>query len=172
MKSESETMELAEFLNEFNKESDRGAALNAAAVLDDWLGGILGAFFADNKSGRELISGFNAPLGTFAAKATAAHALGLIQDNEYREITIIRKIRNEFGHSWRGVSFESDKVSHLVNQLPWCGPSEFEATSTSRGRFNFMIAILLADLMWRARLVEKDQRVVNTWSNKARGNDA
>ncbi|MGL1040432.1 hypothetical protein ACSTDR_21815 [Vibrio vulnificus] len=44
MKSEPETMELSEFLSEFNKESDRGAALNAAAVLDDWLGNILRRF--------------------------------------------------------------------------------------------------------------------------------
>ncbi|KAF7763329.1 hypothetical protein PUND_b0698 [Pseudoalteromonas undina] len=172
MKSEPETMELSEFLSEFNKESDRGAALNAAAVLDDWLGNILGEFFADNRSGKDLISGFNAPLGTFAAKVTAAHALGLIQDNEFREITLIRKIRNEFGHSWRGVSFESDKVAHLVNQLPWCGSPEFEAKSTPRARFNSVIAILLADLMWRARLVKKERRVVKLWSNKIRGNDA
>ncbi|MCF7479955.1 hypothetical protein L3V32_25085 [Vibrio sp. J2-4] len=141
-------------------------------MLDDWLGNILGEFFADNKSGKDLISGFNAPLGTFAAKVTAAHALGLIQDNEFREITLIRKIRNEFGHSWRGVSFESDKVAHLVNQLPWCGPPEFEANSTPRARFNSVIAILLADLMWRARLVKKERRVVKLWSNKIRGNDA
>ncbi|EGQ8488637.1 transcriptional regulator [Vibrio alginolyticus] len=172
MKSEPETMELAEFLREFNKESDRGAALNAAAVLDDWLGNILGEFFADNKSGKDLISGFNAPLGTFSAKATAAHALGLIQDNEFREITLIRKIRNEFGHTWRGVSFDSEKVAHLVSQLPWCGPSEFEENSTPRERFNSVIAILLADLMWRSRLVKKEQRVVKSWSNKVRENDA
>lgn len=47
MKSEPEIVELSEFLSEFNKESDRGAALNAAAVLDDWLGNILREFFAD-----------------------------------------------------------------------------------------------------------------------------
>lgn len=35
MQQEPEMRDLSEFLNEFNKESDRGAALNAAAVLDD-----------------------------------------------------------------------------------------------------------------------------------------
>ncbi|MCS0430376.1 hypothetical protein [Vibrio diabolicus] len=49
MKSELETMELSEFLSEFNKESDRGAALNAAAVLDDWLGNILGELISQEK---------------------------------------------------------------------------------------------------------------------------
>lgn len=168
MQQEPELRELSEFLSEFNKESDRGAALNAAAVLDDWLQNILEVFFADNKSGRDLISGFNAPLGTFAAKAAAAHALGLLQDNEYQEITLIRKIRNEFGHSWKGVSFESHKVANFVNQLPWCGPVELEEESTSRVRFNFCIAILLTDLMWRRRLVAKEKRVIKTWPNKSR----
>lgn len=137
MQQEPEMRDLSEFLNEFNKESNRGAALNAAAVLDDWLENILRSFFADNKSGKELISGFNAPLGTFAAKVAAAHALGLLQDNEFQEITLVRKIRNEFGHSWRCVSFESEKIVALVNQLPWCGPVELEEESTSRARFIF-----------------------------------
>lgn len=85
---EPEIKELNDFLSEFNKESDRGAALNAAAVLDDWLGNILSEFLASNKSSEALLNGFNAPLGTFSAKAAAAHALGLLQDNEFEEITI------------------------------------------------------------------------------------
>lgn len=171
MKSEQEVVDLYEFLDEFNRESDRGAVLNAAAVLDEWLGNILRAFFTDNKSGKELIFSFNAPLGSFSAKATAAHALGLIEDNEYQEITLIRKIRNEFGHSWRGVSFKSERVVHLANELPWCGPAEYESNTNPRSRFNFMVAILLSDLMWRARLVKKEQRVPKVWSNKMRGHD-
>jgi mannitol operon repressor len=165
---EPEMQELSEFLNEFNKESDRGATLNAAAVLDDWLCAILESFFVDNKSGKELTSGFNAPLGTFAAKASAAHALGLIEDREFQEITLIRKIRNEFGHSWRGINFETVKVSKLANQLPWCGPAELEATSNTRQRFNFAIAILLTDLIWRSRLVHKDKLKAKVWPNKSR----
>lgn len=116
MNTEIEITELSEFLHEFNKESDRGAVLNAAAVLDDWLAKVLQSFLADNKSSKELLEGFNAPLGTFSAKAAAAHALGLIQDNEYKEITIIRKIRNEFGQGsqWgqvtMGSGFQVDKL--------------------------------------------------------------
>lgn len=151
--SEPEVRALANFLSEFNRESDRGAALAAAAVLDDWLAKILTSFFADTPSSNELILGFNAPLGSLAARAAAAHALGLIQDNELEEITLIRRIRNEFGHSWQGVSFAGGRVADLCNQLPWLGPKEFEATATPRERLNSAIAILLTDLMWRARLV-------------------
>ena len=99
MKAEPEINELSEFLKEFNKESDRGAVLIASAVLDEWLSEILLSFLSDTKSSKDLIEGFNAPLGTFSARVCAAYSLGLIQDNEFREITIIRKIRNEFGCS-------------------------------------------------------------------------
>ena len=165
---EPEIEELSEFLIEFNKESDRGAALNAASVLDDWLEKILHEFLAYNKSAQNLLNGFNAPLGTFSAKIAATHALGLIQDNEFEEITIIRKIRNEFGHSWKGLSFNSEGIINLVNNLPWLGPSEYEKTSGPRVRFNAAVAILLTDLMWRPRLVRNEKREVKLWPNKSR----
>jgi DNA-binding MltR family transcriptional regulator len=167
--SEPEVEELDRFLSEFNRESDRGAALTATAVLDDRLAEILGAFFADTASAKELIVGFNAPLGTLASRAAAAHALGLIQDNELKEITLIRKIINEFGHSWQGVSFAGGRVADLCNQLSWLGPKEYEATATPRSRLNAATAILLSDLLWRARLVAKQRRSVVVWPNKSRG---
>ena len=145
---EPEVEALGKFLAEFNRESDRGAALTAAAVLDDRLSEILAAFLADTPSAKELISGFNAPLGTLSSRASAAHALGLIQDNEFKEITLIRKIRNEFGHSWQGVSFSGGRVADLCNQLPWLGPKEYEETATPRGRLNAAMAILLSDLLY------------------------
>lgn len=168
MEQEPEYKEFTEFMNEFNKESDRGAALNAAAVIDEWLQNILEAFLANNKSAKDLVSGFNAPLGDFSSKAVAAHALGLVQDNEFHEINLIRKIRNEFGHNWKGVSFETSKVTSLARELPWSGPAELEKNSTSRQRFNFATSILLMDLMWRARLVIREKRVVKVWPNKSR----
>jgi DNA-binding MltR family transcriptional regulator len=168
MEQEPELKEFTEFMNEFNKEGDRGAALNAAAVIDEWLHNILEAFLVDNNSAKTLIEGFNAPLGTFSSKAVAAHALGLIQDNEFREINFIRKIRNEFGHNWKGISFETPTVANYARELPWGGPAELEKTSTARQRFNFAISILLMDLMWRARLVIREKRSVKLWPNKLR----
>lgn len=166
--SEPEVEALSKFLTEFGRESDRGAALTAAAVLDDWLAEILSAFFADTQSSRDLIAGFNAPLGNLAARAAAAHAIGLIQDGEFNEITIIRKIRNEFGHSWKEVSFSKGRVADLCNQLSWLGPKEHEAKATPRARLNAAIATLLLDLLWRARLVRQQRRTVKVWPNKAR----
>lgn len=163
-----EVKQLGEFLATFNKESDRGAALVAASMLDERLQEILAAFFTDSTASRDLLAGFNAPLGTFSSRASAAYALGLIQENEFKEITIIRKIRNEFGHGWEPVSFESGAIASLAGKLPWLGPAEHEAGATLRSRFNFAIAILLTDLMWRSQLVAKERRAPKNWPNKSR----
>lgn len=165
---EPEVAQLSAFLSSFNKESDRGAALVAASMLDERLEEILRSFLVESAATRDLLSGFNAPLGTFSSRASAALALGLIQENEFKEITLIRKIRNDFGHGWEPMSFSSDPVAKLTAQLPWLGPAEHEAGATLRARFNAAVSILLTDLLWRVRLVRKEQRSFRVWSNKAR----
>lgn len=165
---EPEIEQLGKFLASFNKESDRGAALVAASMIDDRLQQILIAFFIQSPTAKDLITGFNAPLGTFSSRASAAAALGLIQENEFREITLIRKIRNEFGHGWEPMTFESENLVIHARKLPWLGPAEFETTSDNRARFNFAVAILLTDLMWRVRLVATERRVARKWPHKSR----
>jgi hypothetical protein len=81
-----EVIQLGEFLRAFHKESDRGAALSAASLLDDRLTEIIEAFFADVPQTKELIAGFNAPLGTFSSRIAAAYGLGLLQENEHKEL--------------------------------------------------------------------------------------
>ncbi len=163
-----ETKELARFTSEFNNESDRGAVLIAGSRIDEVLKNILEAYLRDTKSAKDLLGGFNAPLGTFSSRARACHALGLIEDHEFDEITLIRKMRNEFGHKWKDIGFESDKISSLAMQLPWLGPPEKFETSSIRSRFNVAVVILLADLMWRERYVLKEKRVARKWPNKMR----
>jgi mannitol operon repressor len=167
--TEPEIQQLGHFLSEFNKESDRGAALVAASMLDERLEEILRCFFVETLTSKELLVGFSAPLGTFSARAAAALSLGLIQENEYKEIALIRKIRNEFGHGWKPVSFESGRVADLCRQLPWLGPAELEAGASVRIRFNAAVAVLLTDLLWRVRLASKERRTLKVWPNRARG---
>jgi hypothetical protein len=72
---EAERLDLTRFAAEFNRESDRGAVLVAASRLDEVLKGILLAYLRDTKSASDLLDGFNAPLGTFSARAAACHAM-------------------------------------------------------------------------------------------------
>jgi hypothetical protein len=86
-----------------------------------------------------------------------------------RNLNLIRKIRNEFGHAWRDVGFDSAPVADLSRALPWLGPKEMESESNPRGRFNFAVVILLTDLLWRERLVTHERRIQKKWPNKCGG---
>jgi DNA-binding MltR family transcriptional regulator len=137
-----EVGQLGRFTSELNRETDRGAALVAASRLDEILKIILASFLRKTKSSDDLLEGFNAPLGMFSARASACHALGLIQDNEFDEITKIRKVRNEFGHQWQGVNFDSERIRDLIDTLPWGGPEEYEAEAPRRSRFTTAAVML------------------------------
>lgn len=163
-----EILELSDFTHEFNLESDRGAALVAASLLDERLKGILKAFFLNSRVSDELLTGYNAPLGTLSSRTSLAYALGLIQKNEFDEITLIRKIRNEFGHKWKGITFSEAPIAGLCRRLPWLGPSDVDGKDNPRSRFNVAVVILLTDLLWRERLVSNERRIERTWPNRAR----
>ena len=91
----------APFLDDLNKESERGAVLISVSYLERQLKEIISAFLCEGDASERLLEGFNAPLGTLAARAAAATAMGLISMQEYRELETIRKIRNQFAHDHR-----------------------------------------------------------------------
>lgn len=163
-----EILELANFTQEFNPESDRGAVLVAASLLDDRLKRILQAFFLDSKVSRDLLDGVNAPLGTFSARISAAFALGLIEKNEIDELNLVRKIRNEYGHKWKEVTFDDAPIADLCRSLPWSGPKDIEEENKPRARFDFAIIALLSDLLWREKLVSRERRTERAWPYKIR----
>jgi mannitol operon repressor len=55
------------FLAEFQKETDRGAALVGAALIDTRLEAVLRSHFLEIKAVEELMEGGNAPLGSALA---------------------------------------------------------------------------------------------------------
>jgi hypothetical protein len=155
-----ELRRLAFFLNDFYKESDRGAALMAASIIDEVLCEVLSALLVSSSRSDKLLKGFAAPLGTFSARILAGFSLGLIDDQEFHEIEALRKIRNTFGHSWDSITLESPEVSAQVNKLPFPGHAP-------RERLNATVANLLGDLLWRERLVARERRETRSWPNKS-----
>src|SRR5690348_11135279 len=65
-------------LDQLNKESERGAVVLSCSFIEDQLRNIIQSFLIDGDEAQKLVEGFNAPLGTFSARATAAYAMGLI----------------------------------------------------------------------------------------------
>lgn len=107
-----------EFLAEFQDETDRGAALVGAALIDQRLKETLAAFFADQEVGAELLDPKrNGPLSTMGARIKMALCLGLIARDEFEECKLISKIRNEFAHRTHGTTFRDQTIAALCFKL-------------------------------------------------------
>ena len=88
-------------------ESDRGAALVGCSVLEESLEQLLRSRMsgaADTKHIDGLFSGYG-PLATFAAKSSLCYALGFIDEAVFRDLEIIRRIRNRFAHDHASSEF-------------------------------------------------------------------
>ena len=91
--------------------------LALATFIEDSLGRLLLAYFRNCKATKELVEGFNAPLGTLGARTKAAYSFGLITKEQYHDIEILRKVRNQFAHNWEGVSLTRTDIQSMIGQL-------------------------------------------------------
>lgn len=82
-------------------ESDRGAVLVCAALVDEYLKKLYEQIGSDRMSSRSLsrLLSYPGALGSMAAKADVALLTGLIGSHVHEAIGILRKIRNSVAHS-------------------------------------------------------------------------
>lgn len=156
--------DLSTFLRELQTESDRGLALVGASVIEDKLGSTVRSFFADCKAVPKLLDDANAPLGTFSSQISACLALGLIDQFEYDEITLIRKVRNEFAHGLHGTTFKSESIAGLCSSLKSPLPEGADYPTTDP-RFRFVNAVvsLVIRLYYRPESVAHERRKIREW---------
>jgi hypothetical protein len=147
------------FLNALHSETDRGAALAAAAFAEELLDLILRAFLANLPETDELIAGFSAPLGTFAAKTKLSYVLGLLDAELFRSLTIVRKVRNRFAHQWTPATFTEDAINDLVNAIP-VHPVQMRLKQpiSAREIFDSRVSAVLMELALLPDLVKEHQR--------------
>ncbi len=101
--------ELSPIFNAVNRDSERSAVMVAAAHLSELLRRLIQGYLIDNGGTKDLFSGPTAALSSFSARASAAFALGLISPDEFRCLTLVRRIRNAFAHEVRA-SFLDVKI--------------------------------------------------------------
>ena len=58
------------------------------------------------------------PLGSIWAKVRLAYLLGIVTDTAFAMIERMRKIRNQFAHSYESSSLGDPNVTKLVSELP------------------------------------------------------
>lgn len=155
---------LSAFLKEFQDETDRGAALVGAAMIDQKLVDTLRSFMVKDKITGDLIEGGTAPLGTFSARIKACYALGLIDEHERYECDLIRKVRNEFAHSIHGLAFSDAKISAFCDRLRSDLPGGREAfQSNPRGVFINAVVLTMLRLFYRSEWVVSEKRAIKKW---------
>jgi DNA-binding MltR family transcriptional regulator len=149
--------EFIAFLGEMSKESDRGVALVAAAMLDELLRRILLAILQDNADALKLVNGPSSPLGMLSARIRACSALGLLSESEAQEARSLTAIRNDFAHNlW--TKFADQKISHRCETLTMSVKE-----SDPRGRFLTSAAALIVGLTNRAHYVALERRTDRAW---------
>jgi DNA-binding MltR family transcriptional regulator len=145
------------FLTEFQRESDRAAAVLGATMLDELLKELLSARLVSKRLADKLL-GRMMPLSTFSSRITIAEAIGLISADEAKDLHCLRDIRNDFAHGLHGLSFEDQSVKDRCANLH--GPKHTFAAErnkrflevypkTTRALFNLAVAMSMVQLRTR-----------------------
>lgn len=110
----------------FHGESDRGAAVLMAGYVENTLGEYLHAVATTQALADELFSAAG-PLGSFSQRITIAAAFGYISDAQYKDLTLLRKVRNHFAHHPLETSFATNSIRQQVQLMrgwKWLGQIE------------------------------------------------
>lgn len=140
----------------------RGMALIATGFIDELLRRTIEAFLVDGAAASAMLNGFNAPLGTFSARAAAATALGLLYEKEARDIERLRKIRNRFAHQVH-VSFDDQSIRDMCFQLECAAQDYPGVTLDARGRFETSAVGIISNLTNRPHYVGLERLRARSW---------
>ena len=109
-------------LNVLVAESDRGAVLVAAELINNTLGQFLQDIFPPEFKSSILLN-YPGSLSTLSARADAMYAFRLVGKDIHRVMTLFRRVRNEAAHSSSDFSLEgqADRLQEAYNELvkPW-----------------------------------------------------
>ena len=128
---------VSDIIHELDNQTDRGAALIAAALLDTALRRTMSTRLAHfNDFERIIFESEGAPLGSFFARIKVARALGVIGEVAEVHLDAIRRIRNQFAHSAFRIDFENELIAAEVDKLlPDTDPEWKPQFSPARRRY-------------------------------------
>ena len=158
----------AEFVEQFDQESDRGAALICAALLDEQLRSLIAAFLIEDESEVEELLGSESklerPLSHFSARIRAAYCLGLISEDERHDLTLIRRIRNDFAHDLDSSSFTKREIADRCRSFRLAKERQERlaafAPVPARQRFLLIASLISISLKHRPATIEIERRRV------------
>lgn len=140
---------------ELEGESDRASAILSAAFLDHELGVLLRRFLRNSKVSDELFSGTN-PLATFSSRIKLAYCLNLIDDRVFRDLDLIRRIRNDFAHLREPKRFTDQDVANRCRELTL--PKIARDPADPRERFETAVKVALGAISAYQTLAHAEKR--------------
>ena len=151
----SKDQEFKKFIEEIEKESERGMAIICHAYIDDLLKEILKKRLIEDKDFLK-----NLEWLSFSRLLTLCYITGIVTKEEKKEIKLLNEIRNKFAHKRKANSFRIDNIPDICNKLivPRC----FTGVSTSRKKYirtaAYYIQILNLKLKYtkKVRFVEEE----------------
>ena len=132
-------------------ESDRALTIVSFSYIDAKLIDLFSNEMNNDISGGiESLFGSNGPLGNSSSRIKLARALNWISDKTYRDLELMRKIRNEFAHKHFAINFSSEIIlgylstmnkteNNILEYLEW--PPEMGEVS-NRIRFHLRSALV------------------------------
>lgn len=104
------------------KESDRGCVLVGASLLDYMLEKIIRRTLLPDAKGtkKKVINSLfeiNGPFSSFWSKTQFLYGIGIIKEDFYSDLEIIRKIRNIVAHNFDVVSFSDKRIADKTEKL-------------------------------------------------------
>ena len=143
-----------QFRETLTPESDRGCALIAVAYLDETMHRLLlECLVSDEKVARTFMRP-DGPLGSFSARIDCAYLLGRISPTIRRELHLIRKIRNDFGHKSEPITFDYPPVASRCNELQYSVGSR---ESNNRDYFTSSVCACLAAIHVSEKATKKPE---------------
>jgi hypothetical protein len=136
--------EVNALMKEIKTDGPRGAAMVAAAIIDDVLvGAIRYKFVTLKKDEDEALFGPDRPLGSFSSRIKVAYALGIYGPKTQHDLETLREIRNAFAHGRRQLSFETKEVAEMCKGLHCIKDIEGYKTLSGRALFNGAVELLM-----------------------------
>lgn len=155
-----------DYLKELQKETPRGAVIISCVVIQEVLGKTLENYLTDHKDVKTLLNGGMAPLGTLSARILLCFGLRLVDEKEYKNLQIVRRIRNHFAHDLHA-SFEDQKIIDLCKQLDASGLRP-ESMPTPARRYNAVVTLLLV-LLTKKPMASVGRRIGEVgWEDRVR----
>ena len=134
-----DTSKLLRAIVELDSLSDRAAAVLGFALIDAALERLARRIIADPDDDLFGTSGF---LGSASEKVEALFQFGFLPTEIYQDLTLLRRIRNEFSHrSEPGLTFDSVEIAQRIEHLHFA-KRYFEIMEPREAEFPFLVDLL------------------------------